>query len=300
MDSSLDVVAWWGLLAIGVLLVIPYVVSLWMSAVNEAAFALAVHKSLAAGDVARVDRLCVALDAPLGAATKAALATVLDGSVLRRDDAEDYRTAGAQTDPAQLAERLTRTFALAYDHRRRAMNALRVLAALGAVAFALVVGEHARRSLLAPTLLASILAIALLLGAANRDRNERRRALAMFATVRDALRDLALDPQRSRPLASTAEWTLVIEEPSAPPREYPMVERVIKIGRVASSHVRLEHDQVARIHAVLENADGALTLIDLGASAGTQVNGEAVVKRALNDGDRITIGPCTITVRSRG
>jgi pSer/pThr/pTyr-binding forkhead associated (FHA) protein len=99
--------------------------------------------------------------------------------------------------------------------------------------------------------------------------------------------------------ALDAPISLVIDEPNASPRELAIEDSVIKIGRLASAHVHLPYDAVARLHAVIEKHDGALSIIDLGASAGTLVNGVAVNKRELQDGDRITIGPCTLTVRVR-
>lgn len=300
MDTGIDLFAAWAVVLLGVLLGAPYVHALWRIGVEAPAFTARMNDALRAGDLSAARMLCAAYAMPLGLATKAAFATALDGSVLRRDEAEDYRTAGATIDPAQLGERLEQTFVRAYDHARRWMLPRRVLAALGAIALAMVAAEFARREWVAPPAIGAAFALGLLLVAANRDRTERRRALAHFATLRPALCALAIDPTGARAPVADAAWTLVIDEPAALSREFPLVERVIKIGRVASSHVRLDHDSVARIHAVLENADDALTLIDLGAAGGTLVNGESVAKRALRDGDRITIGPCTITVRAPG
>lgn len=299
MDTGIDLFAAWAVVLLGVVLGAPYAFVLLSDRFEEIPFVKGLNRALRAGDVSTAQRLCEAYGAPLRLATKAALATVIDGSVLRRNDTDDYRTAGATIDPAQLAERLEQTFVRAYDHARRGMLLRRVAAVLGAIALAAAAAEFARRGWAAPPAIGAALGLGVLLGAANRDRTERRRALAHFATLRPALCALAIDPNGPRAPVADAAWTLVIEEPAAPPREVPLVEPVIKIGRLASAHVRLDHAEVARMHVVLENDDDALTLIDLGASGGTQVNGESVAKRALRDGDRITIGPCTITVRAR-
>lgn len=66
---------------------------------------------------------------------------------------------------------------------------------------------------------------------------------------------------------------------------------VIKIGRLSSAHVYLEHESVARMHAVLEHDGDQWTIIDLGADGGTRVDGERVNKASLNSGDRVGIGP---------
>lgn len=299
MDMGIDLAGRWTLLLLALALSAPYVWALLAQHVNEPVFARAVKRALQAGDLARAQKLCVAVDAPLGIATRAALATLSDGSVLRRDDAEDYRSAGATIDPAAVAERLTRTFARAFDQARRAMRWRRALAASGAVAFALVVIEHARGSSAAPPAVGSTLALALLLVGANRDRTERRRALAMFEALADAMYARAMDPSGAQSPSVDAAWTLVIEQPDAPPREQPLVETVIKIGRVASAHVQLQHEAVARLHAVIEDTGESLTLIDLGGAAGTKVNGRSVQKCELRDGDQIAIGPYTLTVRGR-
>ena len=66
---------------------------------------------------------------------------------------------------------------------------------------------------------------------------------------------------------------------------------IIKIGKLPSSHLRLEDPQVSRIHAVIERSkDGSVYIIDLGSSRGTLVNGQKVNKWQLSSGDEITLG----------
>ena len=62
---------------------------------------------------------------------------------------------------------------------------------------------------------------------------------------------------------------------------------IVKIGRLASAHLKLEDSKVSRIHAVIEVAsDGeGYSLIDMGSSNGTFVNGERISKHKLEDGD---------------
>ncbi len=51
-------------------------------------------------------------------------------------------------------------------------------------------------------------------------------------------------------------------------REEVLSEPVIKIGKLASSHLRLEDETVSRMHAVVEvTGPGQLQLIDLGFDA---------------------------------
>ncbi len=72
---------------------------------------------------------------------------------------------------------------------------------------------------------------------------------------------------------------------------------VIKIGRLSSSHVRLDDPSVSRMHAVVELTDeDGIHIIDLGSATGTMVNGVKVNKAALKDGDVLTIGSFSLVV----
>jgi hypothetical protein len=65
-------------------------------------------------------------------------------------------------------------------------------------------------------------------------------------------------------------------------REETLNEPVIKIGKLASSHLRLEDETVSRMHAVVEvTGPGEIQLIDLGSTRGTTVNGERINKAIL-------------------
>lgn len=76
-----------------------------------------------------------------------------------------------------------------------------------------------------------------------------------------------------------------------------LTQEVIKIGRLKSSHICLEEEGVARMHAVIEGGAGDVRVIDLGSSAGTILNGQPVDKNApLATGDVLTIGPFRIEV----
>src|SRR5512145_616415 len=72
---------------------------------------------------------------------------------------------------------------------------------------------------------------------------------------------------------------------------------IIKIGRLASAHLVLDEEGIARIHAVIEVAPGgALSIIDMGSAGGTVVNGKKVSRAALEPGDVISIGPLRLVV----
>jgi hypothetical protein len=67
-------------------------------------------------------------------------------------------------------------------------------------------------------------------------------------------------------------------------------QNVIKIGKVATSHLHLEDESVSRMHAIVEVLDTTAHVIDLGSTRGTFVNGTKINKAKLSDGDQIQIG----------
>lgn len=73
---------------------------------------------------------------------------------------------------------------------------------------------------------------------------------------------------------------------------------IVKIGRLASAHLKLEDTKVSRIHAVIEaTSDGQdYSIIDMGSTEGTFVNGEKVSKEKLREGDEIRLGDCRLVV----
>lgn len=80
-------------------------------------------------------------------------------------------------------------------------------------------------------------------------------------------------------------------------REEVLTEAVIKIGKLASSHLRLEDESVSRMHAVLEvTGPGQVQLIDLGSTRGTLLNGERVAKAMLNSGDVVQFGEVRVAI----
>src|SRR3954471_183399 len=80
-------------------------------------------------------------------------------------------------------------------------------------------------------------------------------------------------------------------------REQVVTEAVIKVGKLASSHLRIDDESVSRMHAVIEiNGADDVQLIDLGSTRGTLLNGEKVTKTRLNSGDEITFGDVRVIV----
>lgn len=80
-------------------------------------------------------------------------------------------------------------------------------------------------------------------------------------------------------------------------RSESFAEPIIKIGKVASSHLRLEDESASRMHAMIEvTGPNEVYIIDLGSAAGTYVNGQKTNKARLSTGDEIVIGETRLFV----
>jgi pSer/pThr/pTyr-binding forkhead associated (FHA) protein len=74
-------------------------------------------------------------------------------------------------------------------------------------------------------------------------------------------------------------------------------EPIIKIGKVASSHLRLDDELASRMHAMIEvSSPDEIYIIDLGSASGTYVNGQKSNKSRLQSGDEISIGETRMVV----
>jgi pSer/pThr/pTyr-binding forkhead associated (FHA) protein len=91
------------------------------------------------------------------------------------------------------------------------------------------------------------------------------------------------------PAAAPARATLVVRE-DGQANTVPLDHEVITIGRLSDCDVVVADKGASRRHAQLRSKDGVWTLTDLGSTNGTRLNGQTVQTRALEDGDRITIG----------
>jgi hypothetical protein len=74
-----------------------------------------------------------------------------------------------------------------------------------------------------------------------------------------------------------------------------VTDAVLLIGRAAGVHLQLADDAVELRQARIEHGDGQYLLINESNSAGTYVNGIRTEKKILMDGDRIVIGPFTVS-----
>src|SRR5437773_4562003 len=80
-------------------------------------------------------------------------------------------------------------------------------------------------------------------------------------------------------------------------RSESLTQDIIKIGKLASSHLRLDDESVSRMHAVIEvTGPDEIYIIDLGSNRGTVVNGQKVNKCKLQSGDEVQLGDTRVVV----
>jgi TonB family protein len=80
-----------------------------------------------------------------------------------------------------------------------------------------------------------------------------------------------------------------------------LAQDVIKIGKLDSSHLKLDDDGVSRMHSVIEiSATGEVFIIDLGSATGTILNGERVSKAQIQTGDQLQFGNTVVAIEVGG
>ena len=76
-----------------------------------------------------------------------------------------------------------------------------------------------------------------------------------------------------------------------------LIENIIKIGKLSSSHLRIEDESVSPMHAVIEvQGPNDIYLMHLGNPGRTQLNGQKINNAKLSDGDEIIVGQTRIVV----
>jgi pSer/pThr/pTyr-binding forkhead associated (FHA) protein len=76
-----------------------------------------------------------------------------------------------------------------------------------------------------------------------------------------------------------------------------LTQDIIKVGKLSSSHLRIDDEAVSRMHAVIEiTGPSEIQIIDLGSTKGTLVNGQKVNKSKIQSGDAILLGNTKVVV----
>ena len=72
--------------------------------------------------------------------------------------------------------------------------------------------------------------------------------------------------------------------------EFSLSKQSVEIGRAALNDIVLNDHKISRSHARIECGEGGVTLIDLGSSNGTLVNGDRIDRAKISPGDVIQLG----------
>jgi FhaA, N-terminal domain/FHA domain len=78
-----------------------------------------------------------------------------------------------------------------------------------------------------------------------------------------------------------------------------LTDHVTSIGRSSDCSIVLSDPNVSRRHAEIRHIGEGYSLIDLGSTNGTEVNGQRVVETALMNGDVISVGQTKLTFERR-
>jgi len=90
---------------------------------------------------------------------------------------------------------------------------------------------------------------------------------------------------------------LIQLNPNGPEQEFELAKTSISLGRGTTNDITLDDVRVSRSHARLDIAAGEVTLLDLGSSNGTRVNGILVERATLAPGDTIGLGGSSLNTR---
>ncbi|UCE00340.1 MAG: FHA domain-containing protein [Chloroflexota bacterium] len=83
---------------------------------------------------------------------------------------------------------------------------------------------------------------------------------------------------------------LILLNPHGPEQEFELAKSSVSLGRATTNDITLDDVRVSRSHAKLDFAVGKVTLVDLGSSNGTRVNGIRTESAQLSPGDTIGVG----------
>jgi hypothetical protein len=101
---------------------------------------------------------------------------------------------------------------------------------------------------------------------------------------------ISLDAAEKLGLASSNPQLLVLGSDGQPAESISVTRDPVVIGRLSTNDVVLSDPNVSRRHAELRQQGGRWTLVDLGSTNGSVVNGKLVKEHELEDGDRLSFG----------
>ena len=82
--------------------------------------------------------------------------------------------------------------------------------------------------------------------------------------------------------------------------KFDLEDGMMGLGRDSSNFIQVHDTEVSRRHAEIRREGDVCTVVDLGSSNGTYVNGERVERHALASGDRLQVGSTLILFTDPG
>ena len=104
------------------------------------------------------------------------------------------------------------------------------------------------------------------------------------------------EPEPEEPAAAGPHETATLEWPGG---IVTIDQRVVVIGRSSECDVHVDDANVSRRHAEVRHIGDGYSLVDLGSTNGTEVNGQRIQETALMNGDVIAVGTTRITFERR-
>ncbi len=83
---------------------------------------------------------------------------------------------------------------------------------------------------------------------------------------------------------------LILVDPNGPEQEFVLAKASVSLGRANTNDIILNDVRVSRSHARLEYGPEGISLVDMGSSNGTRLNGIRVERATLKPGDTISLG----------
>ncbi len=80
-------------------------------------------------------------------------------------------------------------------------------------------------------------------------------------------------------------------------QHYALKDGVMTIGRLSTSDIVIDDQNVSRQHAEVHPVGDEYQLVDLGSTNGCKINGQRIERQILNDGDEIVLGPIKLRFR---
>jgi len=99
--------------------------------------------------------------------------------------------------------------------------------------------------------------------------------------------------------AASSVGKLVVTSGPLEGTEFILEKRSFTVGRSQENDLALANLRVSREHTVLRVGEKGVMVYDLGSTNGTYVNGERVAKHLLQNNDKITIGPISMTYKAQ-